>query len=229
MRTCAIVFLVCSLAGCSAQRIGIRPDEPPFTLLSGDPCNDYVRYASYVQTLQESYYARSSLNRVGSYAAGGVVVAGTAGSAGLAAEGASSVASMGLISIAQAALSLLFNVVDNQTLAAIYTVASNGMGTALETSFATMSDTVSPNACLRAHVQLRHAVNEAKNNLELARTDASSAALQRALAQSIHYQSIVKQFPGVMDKTNPKIDSAASPLDAILNRLEDRIRTLEGK
>lgn len=211
------------LSGCAMNQVGIRPTEPPLAFTTSDPCGDYLHYANYVQDLQESYAARATGNRLGAYAAGGIAVSGTAGSAGLAAEGASSVASMGLISIAQAALGTLFNVVDNPTLAAIYTIASNGLAVSLDDSFATMTDASNPHACLQALVQLRHTVTTARNNLELARTDAASAALQRALAQTQHYTAIVSQFPTIQPITSP------STLDATLNRIDERLQILEQK
>jgi len=222
-----VILLFC--AGCSASQVGIRPTEPPLPLTGGDPCRDYLTFVGYTQELGDAYYARSSMNRGGSYASAATAAGAVAGTAGLTIGDTPTPGTLGLVSVAHGFLSTIFNVVNNENLAAIYTEAGIRLASAIDESFATMMTTRDPQACIRAHVQLRHVVTTARNNLERARTDSASAALQRALAQTNHYEGIVSQFPQVVSRSRPAGQQESDPLTIILDKIDKRVEALEKK
>jgi hypothetical protein len=116
-----------------------------------------------------------------------------AASGALAAASAASLGTLSLLSISGGFASGFFGVLDNATLADLYTIAANSVGTSLteaqnelqpdSTGNRYGSGEIQQRACARALHTLQVGLTDAKNNLERARTDSAVAAGMRAEAQ----------------------------------------------
>ena len=170
-----LFLLVGALSGCGTmfpRHLGIRPTEPDIT--PNADCDAYTSYAKYAQQLQESYHSRSSQNRAWLYVAAILGLGVAAASGGLAAAGAATVGTLGLLSISGAFASGSFAAINNEALALSYTVAANDVDVALKDSRAAL-----PN-CPTALSMLIANVSAARTHLEVARTDNAAGALARA-------------------------------------------------
>jgi hypothetical protein len=200
LRVVGAVVLSWVVLGCSmGPYFGIRPDEPVFTVSRATACQEFVVFAKYTQELQEAYHSRATQNRFWIYAAGTTALGTMATSAGLAAASAASFGTLALLPIAGGFASGFFAVLDNPTLADIYTIAANRLATALQESDARLvlneegSRYANQPACAAAHAHLRLGVTQAKIDLERARTDSAFAALQRVAAQTQRFNQLVAQ------------------------------------
>ncbi len=188
------------LAGCTGPRWGIRPDDPKYDVNGKAVCQEFVDYANYTQDLKEAYHSRATQNRSWIFVSGTTALATVTTTAALAAASTASAGSLALVPIIGGFLSGVFALADNPTLADIYTIAANQLGTTLQKAdekLATAQDGnryKDPAACASALVFLRQGVTETKNNLERARTDSAVAALQRATAQTQHLNQIAAEI-----------------------------------
>ena len=162
-------------------------------------CQEFTDYANYTQKLQEAYHSRASQNRFWIYTSGTTALGTMAATAGLAAAGASSL-TLALLPIAGGFASGVFAVMNNPTLADIYTIAANRLGTTLQEADAMLQPDASgsryknQSACTSALKHLRLGVTQAKSNLERARTDSAVAALQRASSQTQNLNQLAAQI-----------------------------------
>lgn len=156
------------------RHLGIRPTEPEPTVAATPDCLAYKEYAKYAQQLQEAYHSRSTQNRGWLYVAGILGLGVAAASGGLAAAGAATVGTLGLLSISGAFAAGSFATVNNEALALSYTVAANSIDKALSDS-----RSVLPN-CTTALSILVVNLSDARRHLEVARTDNAAGALARA-------------------------------------------------
>ncbi len=187
------------LAGCTGPRWGIRPDDPPYNVQKKDACQEFVDYANYTQDLKEAYHSRATQNRSWIFVSGTTALATVTTTAALAAASSASAGSLALVPIIGGFLSGVFAIADNPTLADIYTIAGNQLGTTLQKADEKLTTQngnryADPAACASALVFLRQGVTETKNNLERARTDSAVAALQRATAQTQHLNKIAAEI-----------------------------------
>ena len=201
----SLLFVGCTM---TPRHLGIRPDEPPF---HGEDesrscaCEEFTKYAQYTQELQEAYHSRATQNRFWIYASGTTALGTAAATAGVAALAASSSGTLVLLPIAGAFASGVFGVLDNSTLADIYTNAAARLETARQEAEAKLVTDDDGNRftnqpeCASAYNHLRKAVADAKNDLERARTDSTSAALQRLAIQTRQFNEIA----GVKGLVNP--------------------------
>jgi len=200
LRVLGLVVLLCILAGCNGPRLGIRPDDPPYDISQAGVCKEFIDYANYTQNLKEAYHSRATQNRSWIYASGTTALGTMATTAGLAAASSASMGSLALVPIIGGFLSGVFAMADNPTLADIYTIAANRLGTTLQEADAELTTKNNgkryddPAACATALKLLRRGVTETKNNLERARTDSAVAALQRASAQSQHLNQLAAEI-----------------------------------
>ncbi len=198
-RLLTLVVLLWVLAGCSAYHLGIRPDEPEFTR-NTTVCQEFIDYAKYTQKLQEAYHSRATQNRGWIFVSGTTALGTIATTAALAATSAASPGSLALVPIFGGFLTGVFAMADNPTLADIYTISANRLGTTLREADAMLQTDASGNrytkhsACASALTYLRLGVTEAKNNLERARTDSAVAAVQRAAAQTQNLNQLAAQI-----------------------------------
>jgi hypothetical protein len=206
-----VVVLLLVLVGCTpltSRHLGIRPDEPIFDenacsqrMATIDACYEFKQYEKYTLELEEAYHSRATQNRFWIYASGTTALGTAAATAGVAALAASSSGTLVLLPIAGAFASSVFAVVDNPTLADIYTIAAGKLETAVQVAEARLtvgsggsSRYSDSKACADAYVYLRGAVADAKNDLERARTDAAAAALQRSAAQVKQLNTVVNEI-----------------------------------
>jgi len=189
-RAVGLGILGITLCGCAIlpnpERFGIRPDEPfPLMAEDPDPCVVYDQYVIYVQELQEAYHSRASQNRGWIYVAAilGLSVAAAAGGLGIAA--AASAGTIALLTLTGGAGTGFFTIIDNPTLAEVYTISANRLDAALNDPSQGLSQLAAsgPAGCTAALEQLRGRVSAVRSDLEAARTDSAKAALIRAAAQ----------------------------------------------
>jgi hypothetical protein len=182
------------LAGCSAAtnaHFGIRPDPPPF--VSGEtPCAQYEDLVNYSLALQEAYHSRATQNRAWIYVAGALAIGTAAAVGGLGAAGAATL-TLTLLSISGGAASSFFAVIDNATLADIYTISANQVASGVDRSRQQLfvDEATTEASCQTALNTLLHDVTEAENLLERARTDSAVAAGIRAQAQIEELRKII--------------------------------------
>jgi len=227
------------LAGCTTMtphHLGIRPDEPSFTSAGSkraSVCDEFKEYAEYTQRMQEAYHSRASQNRFWIYASGTTALGTAAATAGVAALAASSSGTLVLLPIAGAFASGVFGVLDNPTLADIYTIAAGRLETARQEAEAKLelggtdgkNRYANGKACADAYNHLREAVGKAKNDLERARTDSASAALQRTAAQADQFNKVVKQAQDqqtALDVQNGEI-TAVTPREIVADGQEKEV------
>jgi hypothetical protein len=142
---------------------------------------------------------------------------------------------LALLPIAGGFASGVFAVLDNATLADIYTISANRLATALQEAEAMLKLDASgqrytdQTACAAAQAYLRLKVTQAKNDLERARTDSASAALQRAAAQTQHYNQLVTQMQAqvqtqaVTESVRRGEITAIQPSEVVIGREQQEI------
>jgi hypothetical protein len=195
------------------RHLGIRPDEP---FLGNNPtgntaCAEFTTLERYAKELQEAYHSRATQNRSWIYGAGTIALGTVAAGGALAAASAASLGTLALLSISGGFASGFFGVLDNATLADLYTIAANSVGTTLTEAQNELqpdhqgnrygSGEVQQRACARALYTLQVGLTEAKNNLERARTDSAIAAGVRAEAQRQKLNQLLGQQQSIMVTT----------------------------
>ena len=225
-----VLITLLVLSGCATTSLGVLPIEPPLSFGSADPCKDFLAFSEYTQKLQTAYAARSGQNRGWSYVSAGTSAAGSVGAAGLAlgvspTGAAPTVSQIALLGLATTLLSSLFAIVDNPELSSLYANATNGLGDALDSALPLFLDKKDPDACIHANVALHHVVNQVNKNLLIGRTDSAAAGLQRAAAQSAHFQSVLAE--SAQSAPTSVTPSLMSPQDATLSRLEALVERME--
>jgi hypothetical protein len=157
-----------------------------------------------------------------------------AASAGLAAASAASFGTLALLPIAGGLASGIFAVLDNATLADIYTISANRLGIALQEADALLQIdasgeryTIQP-ACAAAQAHLRLGVTQAKNDLERARTDSAFAALQRTAAQMQRYNQLVTQMQAqtVTEAVRTGEITAIQPNEVVIGQAQELTLTV---
>jgi len=187
-------------------RIGIRPDTPTFCTAApeshgktvtenrdpncDDPCAQFDGLVAYGETLQEAYHTRATQNRVWIYAAGTMALGTVAASGGLAAAGVAGL-TIALLSISGGFTSGLFAVIDNSTLADVYTICANQIAKGIEKAWTDLPPSPSAEACKAAFNTLLATVTSARTDLDRARTDSAVAAVLRAKGQVEKLQEVV--------------------------------------
>ncbi len=220
-------LLVVVGTGCTAANLGIRPDQPPF-VVTANPCDDYEKLVNYSQDLQEAYHSRASQNRAWIYVAGGLALGAAAATGGLGAAGAATL-TIALVSVSGGFTSGLFAMIENSTLADIYSMSANEIATALDKSRALLKYryldkgapkvegehryelVYDPNSCASARNELGAGVTSASNKLESARTNSAVAAVLRAEAEVKKVKAIAKEIEAAGEE--PEAD-VAEPGDA---------------
>ena len=130
--------------------------------------------------LKEAYRTRTTQNRTWIYVAGIMGLGVAAASGALAAATAVAAGTLALLAISGGAAAASFATIDNTQLANVYNMAANQIGTALASAEAQMIR--DPKDCATALATLVIAVSDARNTLEIARTDSAAGALVRAQA-----------------------------------------------
>lgn len=201
LRLVSLILVVSLSFGCSplmSSHFGIRPDEPG---PGANACEEYKALAIYGQELQEAYHSRATQNRWSIYVAGTIGLGVIAATGGLAAASAVGLGTLALLSVSGGFASGFFAVLDNATLADIYTISANRIATSLTEADGRLQldqskggDRYSDqNACVLALQHLRTGLTDAKNNLERARTDSAVAAVMRAQAQAQKLNQVIGQ------------------------------------
>jgi len=167
------------------SRIGLRPDDPQFTVASAqdrDSCKRLDDYVAYAVDLKEAYRTRATQNRTWLYVAGivGLGVAAASGGLGVAGAAAGTIA---LLSVSGGFTAGAFATINNSELANVYTVAANDINSALAFVEARLTRCHSEQDCSGQLAYLREAVTTARNTLETARTASAAGALARATAE----------------------------------------------
>jgi hypothetical protein len=185
LRRLALAGFSLSAVACSPlynAHVGIRPDPPVFAP-EKSPCEQFKEMVDYGQTLQEAYHSRATQNRFWIYAAGTVALGTVAATGGLGAAGAAGL-SIALLSVSGGFTSGFFAIIDNSTLADVYTISANRIAEALTESRKQLAyGPAGPEGCKPALDLLAAKVTAAQTDLERARTDAAVAAVIRARAQ----------------------------------------------
>lgn len=178
-RAGAVLLAAALLSACASM--GVRPGFPK--LAENDtPCTRYEKEFNYTVELQEAYHTRASQNRAWIYIAGILALGTTAATGGLAALGGAAVA-LTALSLSGGFASGSFALIDNQTLAAVYTSSANRLAEGLrdaEKKADFDGGTRTGESCESALVTLAAARTTAQTELETARSNASAAAMIRA-------------------------------------------------
>jgi len=203
LRAIAVIGLSLWLPGCSPMsraRLGIRPDLPA-SAVSSDCASQFDDLVDYSQTLREAYRTRASGNRFWIYVAGTMALGTLAATGGLAAAGAATL-SIALLSVSGGFTSGVFAVVNNSTLASVYTISENKVADSI-----VAAKKAYPASCENAKNDLLRDVTAAENQLDRARTDAALAAAIAAQAQLEKLRAFVKENPtNPPNPANPGVD-----------------------
>ncbi len=177
----ALIAMALLTNGCAAQNgkryfwanLGFRPNPPLFEKPAS--CDEeFAEYVNYSYELDEAYRSRATQNRGWIYVAGIFGIGTAAATGGLGIAGAAGV-TLALLSISGGAVSGSFAIIDNSTLADVYTVCANEIATAISEAKA-----IAAKKCSDGLNHLDAKVTDARNKLESARTNNAVAAAIRA-------------------------------------------------
>ena len=209
----ALAGVLLVLTGCTdlcRAHLGIRPDVPTPSTTPNAPenaaCTQFYSRVEYSQNLQEAYHSRATQNRFWIYAAGTLGLATIAATGGLGAAGASTL-TVTLVATSGGFASGFFALLDNATLADVYTISANSIADGLQKAREQVyGDPWNPDRCTAALKTLDEAVTNAQTTLERARTDAAVAALIRAKAQAQELEKLL---------ATPTVTPTAIPLPTV--------------
>src|SRR5215470_10155136 len=229
-RLLTLLVLGAILTGCGTfnnpgisfgSRIGLRPDDPQFTVASAtdrDSCKRLDDYVAYAVDLKEAYRTRATQNRTWLYVAGivGLGVAAAAGGLGVAGAAAGTIA---LLAVSGGFTAGAFATIDNAELANVYTVAANDIGNAIANVEGRVTRCRGSEECRGQLGYLTQTVTNARNTLETARTASAAGALARAAAQKkLLDDEITKVQAQVAAAAKTKEDKDADKEDAAAKR-----------
>jgi len=197
VKQAVLLAVILSLTACSDIRraqLGVRPDALTFDP-STAACEQLKRLVGYSQSLQEAYHTRATQNRFWIYAAGTMALGTIAATGGLGAAGAAAL-SIALVSVSGGFTAGVFALIDNATLADVYTASADDIATAIsEAQIAAPDSSARDSDCSSAYKTLIAKVTAAQTDLEQARTNSAVAEAVRLKAQLGNLQKIVASLP----------------------------------
>ena len=184
----AALAVLSTVNGCAS--IGIRPNPKQFSA-DQTSCTRFQEMYNYTLDLREAYHSRASQNRWWIYAAGTLALGTTAATAGLGAAGAAGL-SIALLGVSGGFSSGFFALLNNSTLADVYTISANQLSKGLTEAEAELHYQGPPggatqniakldqSSCASALGVLEQQLTKAETDLETARSNSAAAALIRA-------------------------------------------------